>query len=279
MQHIDTSDIYSSSAYGKLGQNEVQIGNYLKAHPEARSKLFLATKHVFTIEADGSRGVRGGRDYAHEALNASLKRLNTDHVDLFYTHRPVDAEIESSIQGMKELQQEGKLKYIGVSEYNVQQLERAEKIAHIDALQIGELSGLRRGIVLAIEVRKSAARSHSTFIADLSNPPIPPRPQSSRRRRPTSSRTGSTSGAARTERPSSPTLRSGAACCRASSTRRRWTTTTSASTTRASRPIPSRTTSRSSTTSSPSPLPTAPPMLLRGRSHWRGCWRRGRTSS
>lgn len=138
VQHIDTSDIYSSAKFGRLGENEEQLGKFFAANPGARDKVFLATKHVFTIGPNGERGMKASREYSHEALNASLKRLQTDHVDLYYLHRPAEP-IEESIKGMKELQQEGKLKYIGVSEYNVEQLERAEKIAHIDALQI-ELS-------------------------------------------------------------------------------------------------------------------------------------------
>jgi aryl-alcohol dehydrogenase-like predicted oxidoreductase len=136
--HWDTSDIYSSGDFGGLGENETQIGKFFAANKGAREKVFLASKHIFTISPKGERGMQAGSaEYAKEACNNSLKRLGTDHLDLFYLHRPSEP-IEESIKGMKELKDEGKIRAIGVSEYNVEQLERANKVAHIDALQIGE---------------------------------------------------------------------------------------------------------------------------------------------
>lgn len=74
-------------------------------------------------------------DYTLSALKASLKRLNTDYVDLFYAHRGIEP-IEPTIEGLKAAKEAGLTKYVGVSEYTIEQLDRAEAITHIDAIQI-----------------------------------------------------------------------------------------------------------------------------------------------
>lgn len=84
--------------------------------------------------------IRGNKEYVKKACADSLERLGVDQIDLYYIHRkPQDVELEETIKAMKELQDEGKIKFIGVSEFTVEELKRAEKVAHIDALQI-ELS-------------------------------------------------------------------------------------------------------------------------------------------
>ena len=136
----DTSDIYTSAGHGGLGLNEEQIGTFFRTHPGAREKVFLATKFVFTLSASGERGMDGSREYALKACDASLSRLGVDKIDLYYAHRPApNADVTETVGAMKELKDAGKIRYIGVSEYSLEQLERANKVAHIDAYQI-ELS-------------------------------------------------------------------------------------------------------------------------------------------
>ena len=119
-----------------MGYNEKQIGSFFKSHPGSREKVFLATKFGNTMEFK----VRGDKDYVKQSCADSLERLGVDQIDLYYIHRkPQDVELEETIKAMKDLQDEGKIKYIGVSEFTVEDLKRAEKVAHIDALQI-ELS-------------------------------------------------------------------------------------------------------------------------------------------
>jgi aryl-alcohol dehydrogenase-like predicted oxidoreductase len=133
---IDTADMYSPWESGKMGYNEEQIGRFLKKYPEQRNKIFLATKFVNFFTSTGMEQ-RGDREYAFKACNDSLKRLGVEQIDLYYAHRSVPGtDVTITVGAMKELQEQGKIKYIGVSEYNLDQLERANKVVHIDAVQI-----------------------------------------------------------------------------------------------------------------------------------------------
>lgn len=134
----DTANVYSK--LGSFGDNERQIGSFFRSHPGSREKVFIATKFAIRYAADGSRSIDGSREWCHEAFEGSLKALGLDQVDLFYIHRPAaNVGIEGTMQALKELKDAGKTRFIGVSEFNLEQLERAEKIVHIDAFQI-ELS-------------------------------------------------------------------------------------------------------------------------------------------
>ncbi|PWZ03855.1 putative Aldo-keto reductase yakc [NADP+] [Testicularia cyperi] len=132
----DTSDIYSPMGSGKLGYNENQIGSFLKSHPEARKQIFLCTKFVLRFQ-DGQLTMDGSREWCHQACNDSLQRLGVDQIDLYYAHRPAtNVDVTETVAALQELKDQGKIRYLGVSEYNLDQLERANKVAHIDALQI-----------------------------------------------------------------------------------------------------------------------------------------------
>lgn len=136
---IDTADVYSPIKLQRNGFNEEQIGRFLKANPGAREKMFLATKFVNNWE-NGQMIQRGDREYCLQCCEDSLKRLGVDQIDLYYAHRAApNATIEETVGALKELQDAGKIRYIGVSEYNLDQLERAQKVAPIQFLQI-ELS-------------------------------------------------------------------------------------------------------------------------------------------
>jgi len=124
----DTSDMYGPFT------NEFLLAKALKGR---RDKITLATKFGFSRGEDGSwHGVKGNADYVKASCNASLKRLGTDHIDLYYQHR-MDPEtpIEETVGAMAELVKAGKVRYIGLSEADPETISRAHKIHPVSALQ------------------------------------------------------------------------------------------------------------------------------------------------
>ncbi len=134
---IDTAAVYG------LGRAEQVVGRALKQRPR-RPYVFTKCERVWN-----ERGELGGslkRDSIRRECEASLRRLQVDVIDLYQIHWPQpDADIEEGWGTMAELQQEGKARWIGVSNFNVPQMERALKIAPITSLQ-PPYSMLRRGI-------------------------------------------------------------------------------------------------------------------------------------
>ncbi|KAH0844231.1 hypothetical protein AYO21_06240 [Fonsecaea monophora] len=126
----DSADIY--------GDNEDLLGRWFKRNPGKRENIFLATKFGNAVDpATGARLVKNEPEYIRAACDKSLKRLGVDHIDLYYCHRvQADQPIEITVKTMKELQDAGKVKYLGLSECSADTLRRACKVAHIDALQI-----------------------------------------------------------------------------------------------------------------------------------------------
>jgi aryl-alcohol dehydrogenase-like predicted oxidoreductase len=126
---LDTADIYGPHT------NEVLVG---KAIAGRRNQVFLATKFgiVFDPANPAARGVNGRPEYVRACCDASLKRLNVDHIDLYYQHR-VDAgvPIEDTVGAMSDLVRQGKVRYLGLSEASVKTLERAHAVHPITALQ------------------------------------------------------------------------------------------------------------------------------------------------
>ncbi|HEX5898556.1 MAG TPA: aldo/keto reductase [Solirubrobacteraceae bacterium] len=125
---LDTSDIYGPHT------NEVLVG---RAIADRRDQVILATKFGVIRDADPtSRGLNGTPAYVKQAAEASLKRLGVDHIDLYYQHR-VDPEtpIEETVGALAELVQEGKIRYIGLSEAGPDTLRRASAVHQITALQ------------------------------------------------------------------------------------------------------------------------------------------------
>ena len=118
---FDTADIYGG------GNSERFLGEILKGR---RDQVVLATK--FGMGEDG----RGSRDYVRPAIAASLERLATDYVDLYYYHQP-DGEtpIGETISAMLELVDEGTVRAIGVSNFSVEQLDEAVEAGPVAALQ------------------------------------------------------------------------------------------------------------------------------------------------
>jgi aryl-alcohol dehydrogenase-like predicted oxidoreductase len=125
---LDTADIYG------VGRNEELVGRALKGR---RDGVVLATKFGNVREPDGRFvGVNGRPDYVQKACDASLKRLNVAHLDLYYQHR-VDRSvpIEETVGAMSRLVEQGKVRYLGLSEASQATIRRAHKTHAISALQ------------------------------------------------------------------------------------------------------------------------------------------------
>jgi aryl-alcohol dehydrogenase-like predicted oxidoreductase len=124
---LDTAD-----AYGPF-TNEQLVG---KAIAGRRDRVILATKFGSTRDEHGRRGVRGDARYVKEACNASLARLRTDYIDLYYQHR-VDktVEIEETVGAMSELVAAGKVRYLGLSEASPRTVLRAHAVHPLTAVQ------------------------------------------------------------------------------------------------------------------------------------------------
>jgi aryl-alcohol dehydrogenase-like predicted oxidoreductase len=126
---LDTADIYGPHT------NEVLVGKALKGR---RDKFVLATKFgiVFDPTNLGIRGVNGKPEYVREAVEASLKRLEIDTIDLYYLHRvDENTPIEETVGAMAKLIEEGKIRHIGLSEASAETLRKASKVHPITALQ------------------------------------------------------------------------------------------------------------------------------------------------
>jgi aryl-alcohol dehydrogenase-like predicted oxidoreductase len=136
VRFLDTADVYGE------GANEALIG---RARGE-RALLFLATKFGIVPAADGSFGVNGTPDYVRRACDASLRRLQTDVIDLYYLHR-VDPKtpIEETVGAMADLIRQGKVRYLGLSEVTAATLRRAQAVHPITAVQ-SEYSLWERGV-------------------------------------------------------------------------------------------------------------------------------------
>ncbi|XP_059649347.1 perakine reductase-like isoform X1 [Cornus florida] len=124
----------SSDVYGVDNANEKLIGKALKQLP--REKIQIATKFgVVKVEADNVI-IKGNPEYVRSCCEGSLKRLGVDYIDLYYQHR-VDQSvpIEDTMEELKKLVQEGKIKYIGLSEASLDTIRRAHKVHPITAIQ------------------------------------------------------------------------------------------------------------------------------------------------
>jgi len=125
---LDTADMYGS------GKNEELVGRAIK---DRRNKVQLATKFGNVRGPNGEfLGVKGTPEYVKQACDASLKRLGTDVIDLYYQHR-VDktVPIEDTVGAMAELVREGKVRYLGLSEASPRTIRRAHQVHPISALQ------------------------------------------------------------------------------------------------------------------------------------------------
>ncbi|MCB9959637.1 MAG: aldo/keto reductase [Rhodospirillaceae bacterium] len=151
----DTSDIYGPFT------NEELVGAALKGR---RDRVVLATK--FGVIRDprlSDRGIDGRPAYVKSACEASLRRLGTDHIDLYYQHR-VDplTPIEETVGALAQLVAEGKVRHIGLSEADAATIERAHGVHPITALQT-ELSLWSRDV--EAEILPTVTRLGIGFVA------------------------------------------------------------------------------------------------------------------
>ncbi|KAH8664674.1 NADP-dependent oxidoreductase domain-containing protein, partial [Xylariales sp. PMI_506] len=123
----DSSDLY--------GDNEVLLGKWFKRTGK-RDEIFLATKFGF-VKGQGWNKVDSSYEFCKAACDASLRDLGIDTIDLYYVHRVnYETPIEETMKAMVELKNEGKIKYIGLSEVSSATLRRAYKVHPVDAVQI-----------------------------------------------------------------------------------------------------------------------------------------------
>lgn len=127
---FDVADIYGSAP----GVSETMFGKALKTlDSSVRDDIVLVTK--FGMDMDGANGadygVRGSRRYIMRAVEASLKRLGTDHIDLYFHHTPDEkTPIEETLSALNTLIEQGKVRYIGNSNHSGWQIAQAEYVAH-----------------------------------------------------------------------------------------------------------------------------------------------------
>ncbi|MCC7141845.1 MAG: aldo/keto reductase [Candidatus Eisenbacteria bacterium] len=128
IDHFDTADMYGS------GHNEELVG---KAFADRWDKVTVATKFAVRRGPNGEwLGICGRPEYVREACELSLKRLGRETIDLYYQHRPdPEVPVEESVGAMKRLVEEGKVRYIGVSEFSAAQIRAAHAVHPITALQ------------------------------------------------------------------------------------------------------------------------------------------------
>lgn len=112
----------------------------------------------------GERVINGSREWFHQASNDSLKRLGVDKIDWYYANRAdSNVDVTATAAALKELKEQGKVRYISVSEYNLEQLEAANKVIHIDALQI--VLSSRAPEVLYNEILDWCAKNNTALVA------------------------------------------------------------------------------------------------------------------
>ncbi|XP_065887749.1 1-deoxyxylulose-5-phosphate synthase YajO-like [Dysidea avara] len=116
---IDTADVYQS------GLSETYIGSWLAKHPELRKKIIIATKMCAPMDyADPNSGGLS-RHHIMQAVEDSLKRLQTDYIDLYQTHMwDCGTDIEDTLHALNDLVKTGKVHYIGVSNVTGWQLQK-----------------------------------------------------------------------------------------------------------------------------------------------------------
>jgi aryl-alcohol dehydrogenase-like predicted oxidoreductase len=128
--HLDTANIYG------MGKSETSIGTYLHANTGAQEEFIIATKASITRDKDGKRIFDNSAEHLEAELDASLRRLGVDCVDLFYAHRR-DSQIspEETAGNLARLIEKGKTRAIGLSEIAPSTLRRAMKEHPIAAVQ------------------------------------------------------------------------------------------------------------------------------------------------
>jgi len=125
---LDTADCYGPH------RNEELVG---RAVADRRDSVTIATKFGFKRDPDGTwLGLSGRPEYVHEACDASLRRLGIDYIDLYQQHRvDPDVPIEETAGAMGELVEAGKVRYVGLSEAEPDEIERAHAVFPVTSVQ------------------------------------------------------------------------------------------------------------------------------------------------
>jgi aryl-alcohol dehydrogenase-like predicted oxidoreductase len=117
---FDTADIYGQ------GTSEDFIGRALAGR---RDRVLIATKFGKPMDENPSER-RGSRDYVRWAVEGSLRRLRTDHLDLYQLHEPDEnTPVEETLEALQELVREGKVRFVGSSNYSAEQIQEADAVA------------------------------------------------------------------------------------------------------------------------------------------------------
>jgi len=126
--HIDTAEIY-----GPFHSEEV-VGKAIRGR---RDEVVVATKFGLVSHSGGGPGVvDGSADNVRAAVEGSLRRLGTDHIDLYYQHRvDPDTPVEETVGALAELVEQGKVRHIGLSEAGARTIRRAHAVHPVSALQ------------------------------------------------------------------------------------------------------------------------------------------------
>ncbi|GFQ03137.1 probable aldo-keto reductase 2 [Phtheirospermum japonicum] len=173
---FDTSDFYGPHT------NEILLGKALRGGG-MRGKVQVATKFGVRMKGD-TLDIRGDPEYVRATCEASLKRLNTDYIDLYYVHR-IDTQvpIEVTMGELKKLVEEGKIKHVGLSEASASTIKRAHAVHPLTAVEmewslwtrdledqvVPTCRELAIGIVAYSPLGRGFLAAGSTFIEKLSD--------------------------------------------------------------------------------------------------------------
>jgi len=155
---IDTADVYSAWVPGHQGgESEAIIGKWLKSGSVKRDDAVIITKVGFD---NNERKTGLSADWIAKAVDDSLRRLQTDYIDLYFAHKPDDAvPLEETLGAFARLKEAGKVRAIGCSNYNAQQLQAS--------LDVAEATGLGRFDVLQPEYNLYTRDKFEGPLADL----------------------------------------------------------------------------------------------------------------
>ncbi|MBV6685092.1 aldo/keto reductase [Bacillus sp. JRC01] len=125
---LDTAFIYGPE------RSEELVGEVIKDY--RREDLAIATKAAHQLDGEGNVSITNSPAFLKQSVDDALKRLQTDYVDLFYIHFPdEDTPKDEAVGALKEMKDQGKIRAIGVSNFDLGQLKEANKDGHVDVLQ------------------------------------------------------------------------------------------------------------------------------------------------